>query len=299
MTFRRFSDAIAQKAHRRFQEPRGTHLFRKIGIRRTGDPDEFAARLEHSQRLLESISALRIQYHVVVLQDGRKVVFLVIDDDIRTELLHPSGIPRARCRCDSRAHMLRQLNGKGANAARASMYEHFLPFHELPFFDQRLPGGQAHQWDRSRFFHGECHGLESHAVFLERDEFGESADAILVRSRIDFIARFESQYARSDADNNPGQIVAQNQWKTIRQNELELSVSDFAIERVHAGGVNLDQYVVLAQFGDGHIAGSYAILAPISIDDECLHHGSLSVSHCIKLFRRAQHSHALTSTAAL
>jgi len=56
------------------------------------------------------------------------------------------------------------------------------------------------------------------------------------------------------------------------------------IERVYAGGVNLDQYVVLTRLRDRHIAGPYVILASISIDDECFHQGSLSVYHRVKLF---------------
>jgi len=36
--------------------------------------------------------------------------------------------------------------------------------------------------------------------------------------------------------------------------------------------VDLDQYVILAQLRVWHFASPYAILASITIDDECFHH---------------------------
>jgi hypothetical protein len=54
-------------------------------------------------------------------------------------------------------------------------------------------------------------------------------------------------------------------------NELELTVSDFEINRVHAGGVDLDQYVVLPDLRVRHFASPHAIGASITIDDECFH----------------------------
>jgi hypothetical protein len=41
--------------------------------------------------------------------------------------------------------------------------------------------------------------------------------------------------------------MAQNERQAMPQNELELAGSDFGIQQVDAGGVNLDQDVILPQ----------------------------------------------------
>ena len=136
----------------------------------------------------------RIQNHIVIMQDCFEIVFLVIDDNIRTEALHPIEIRRARCRRDDRAKMLRQLNCKCSYATGARVDENFLPCLQVRSFDQRLPGGQADQRDGSRFFHGELFWLNRHGIFFDRNEFRESTDSIFVRPRIDLVARLESPH---------------------------------------------------------------------------------------------------------
>ena len=54
-------------------------------------------------------------------------------------------------------------------------------------------------------------------------------------------------------------------------NELELTVSDFEINRVHTSGVDLDQYVVLPHFRGWHFASPHTIGTPITVYYECLH----------------------------
>ena len=137
--------------------------------------------------------------------------------------------------------MLGQLNGKRPHATRARVDKNLLPALEMRSFDQHLPGGQADQGDGRRFFHSECFGLDRHVTLFDRDEFGERADSPVGRPRIDFVARLESPRSRSDADHHSGHVMAQNERKAIRQNELELAVSDSGIQKVHAGGVDLDQ----------------------------------------------------------
>ena len=65
--------------------------------------------------------------------------------------------------------------------------------------------------------------------------------------------------------------MAQNKRQAIRQNELELAVSNFGIQEVDTSGVNLDQDVILAQLRVWHLAGPHAIGASVTIEDECLH----------------------------
>ena len=89
--------------------------------------------------------------------------------------------------------------------------------------------------------------------------------------RMDFVARLESTHARSGPDHDPGHVMAQNERQAIRQNALELAVSDFGIQKVDASGLNLDQNVILPQFRVWHVASPYAIGASVTIEDECLH----------------------------
>src|SRR5207247_4953282 len=70
----------------------------------------------------------------------------------------------------SRADVLRQLNGKCAHTTRARVDENFLSLFQTPSLDQRLPSGQADHGDGSRFFHGECFGLDRHVIFFDRNE---------------------------------------------------------------------------------------------------------------------------------
>jgi hypothetical protein len=57
----------------------------------------------------------------------------------------------------------------------------------------------------------------------------------------------------------------------IRQNALELAVSDFGIQKVDAGGVNPDQDVILPHLRVWHLASPHAVGASVTIEDECLH----------------------------
>jgi len=64
------------------------------------------------------------------------------------------------------------------------------------------------------------------------------------RPGVDFIALFEARHTRANADDCPGDIVAQDEGGAIRQNQLELAVPDFRIQEVHRGGMDLDKDVV-------------------------------------------------------
>ena len=147
----------------------------------------------------------------------------------------------------------------------------FCPWFQVRSFDQRLPRGQADQRDGSRFCHGEGCGLHRHVVFFDRNEFRECADSPVGRPRIDFVAGLESTHSRSDADHDPGHVMAQNERQAIPQKGLELAVSDFGIQKVHTSGVNLDQDVILPRFRIWHVASPHAIGASVTIEDECLH----------------------------
>ncbi len=65
--------------------------------------------------------------------------------------------------------------------------------------------------------------------------------------------------------------MAQNEREAIGQNELELAVSDFGIQKVDTSGVNLNQDVILPQHRIGHVAGPHAVGGSVPIEDECPH----------------------------
>jgi len=102
-------------------------------------------------------------------------------------------------------------------------------------------------------------------------EFREGTDSPVSRPRIDFVAGLESTHSSSDPDHDPGHVMAQNERQAISQNELELAVSDFGIQKVYASGVNLDQDVILAQLRVWHFASPHTVGASVTIEDECLH----------------------------
>src|SRR5438874_5691508 len=272
MTFGFVPDSRTQQAHCQSHDPGQSPVFRKLGIRWTGDRDELSPRFEHAERFFERLCSQTIQHHIVILQDVFEIVFPVIDDQICTQALYPLEIRRARGRRDDRTQMLGQLNGHGSDTTGARVDEHFLPSLQVRSFDQHLPGGQADQRDGSRFFHGEVFGLLRHGIFLYCNAFRERPDAIVVWPRIDLVAWLEAMHVRSDSDDDPSHLIAQNEWEAIRQKAFELSVSDFGIQQVDTSGVDLDQYVILPQLRLWHFASPHAILASITIYDECLHH---------------------------
>ena len=77
------------------------------------------------------------------------------------------------------------------------------------------------------------------------DEFREGADPVLVRSRIDLVTGLEAPHPCSHLDHNAGDVVAENKWKSVRQEDFEFSVGDLCIEEIDAGSVDLDEYVIV------------------------------------------------------
>src|SRR5437870_13852912 len=85
------------------------------------------------------------------------------------------------------------------------------------------------------------------------------------------VAGLESTHSRSDPDHDPGHVMAQNEREAVRQNALELAVSDFGIQKVDTSGVDLDQYVILPQLRVWRVAGPDMVDASVTLEDECLH----------------------------
>ena len=113
--------------------------------------------------------------------------------------------------------MLRQLNGERPHAAGTRVDEDSLPLLQVGALDQHLPGGQPHQRDGRGLFHGEVLRLHGHIRFIHGNELGERPDPILMRPRIDLVARLEPPHAPSDPDDNAGDVVAEDQRQAIGQ----------------------------------------------------------------------------------
>src|SRR5436190_313477 len=123
----------------------------------------------------------------------------------------------------------------------------------------------------------------------------ESIAAIVVWPRIDLVAWLESLHSRSDSDDDPSHLIAQNEREAIRQKAFELSVSDFGIQQVDTSGVDLDQDVILPQLRVWHVASPHAILASIAIYDECLHHMFFLLSFLISALLKEKSRSFLTA----
>src|SRR5438552_1696940 len=174
--------------------------------------------------------AFAMQDNVVVTEHVCEVLLLVIDHDVGPEASDQLDVGRARGRRHRRADVLRQLNGKCAHTTRAGVDENFLSWFQTRSFDQHLPRGQADQGDGGRFFHAECFWFDRHVIFFDCNELRECTDSPVSRPRIDFVAGLESTHSRSDPDHDPGRVMTQNEREAIRQNALELAVSDFGIQ---------------------------------------------------------------------
>src|SRR6185295_15458723 len=84
-------------------------------------------------------------------------------------------------------------------------------------------------------------------------------------------AGLESPRAGSHSDYGSCQLVTENERQSIRQEQLEFTVSDLGIQGVHTSSVDLNEEVILPHFRVWNFAGPHAICASIAIDDECFH----------------------------
>ncbi len=201
-------DAEAQKAHGLLQEPVRPILLSERCIRRTGDGNELATGLQHLEGLFECVLAQTVQDDVVAAQGLLEILFLVVDDDIRAETFDQidiRGARRSRHRC---ADVLCQLNGECAYSAGTSVDQDFLALLQVGAFNQYLPSGQTHQRDGRCLFHGEILGLQRHVGFTHGDEFRERPDPVLMRPRINLVARLEPSRCGPDTDYDPSHVVA-------------------------------------------------------------------------------------------
>ena len=110
----------------------------------------------------------------------------------------------------------------------------FCPGFRFASFEQCLPGGEADERNGSRFFHAEFSRFDRHVGFVHGDEFREGADPVLVRSRIDLVTGLEAPPPCSHLDHNAGDVVTENKWKSVRQEDFEFSVRDLCRSEIDA-----------------------------------------------------------------
>ena len=115
------------------------------------------------------------------------------------------------------AEVFGQLDGEGADAARAGVDQHLLSRLQLREIDQRLPGGEPHQRQRRRLHVIEARGLRRRGALAHQGILGDGADAILVEARIDRVADLEFGDAGADRFDVAGEIVAEDQRKRVRE----------------------------------------------------------------------------------
>src|SRR5207302_1179406 len=174
---------------------------------------------------------------------------LVIDGHIRAERLHQRMVLSAGRGRDLRADVFGQLDGEGADAARAGMDQDLLARPQLCEFDQRLPGGKPHQRQRRGLRVVEARGLPRRGAFAHQGILGEGADAVVVETRIDRIAELELGDAWADRFHVAGEIGAEDQGEREGEQHLYGAVADLVVERVDAGSAHAHEQIARARFG--------------------------------------------------
>src|SRR5829696_9253473 len=127
---------------------------------------------------------------------------------------------------------------------------------------------------RGRLGHGEVGGLDREVVLVHGDALGEGADAAVARSRVDLVAHGEARHGRPDAGDDTGEVVAEEEWRLVGEEQLELAVADLCVKHVHAGRVDLDQHVVVADRRLRDLAELHR--TPVPADQVGLHDRALS-----------------------
>src|SRR5215218_4307094 len=107
-------------------------------------------------------------------------------------------------------------------------------------------------------------------MLVDRDVLGEGPDPQVAGAGVDLVGYLEVAYDGADPGHHAGDVVAEHERGPVLQEPLELAVADHLVQRVDAGGTDLDQHVTVADLGLGYVGGGESVLAVV-LDDECLH----------------------------
>src|SRR6059058_6251553 len=73
--------------------------------------------------------------------------------------------------------------------------------------------------------------------------------AAVARPRVNLVTHGEARHGGADAADDAGEVVAEDERRLVGEDELELPVADLRVEPVDAGGVDVDEHVVVANRG--------------------------------------------------
>src|SRR4051794_24254208 len=94
---------------------------------------------------------------------------------------------------------------------------------------------------------------------------------MIARPCINFVAHLETSDLKASPDDYAGNIVPQNERRTIRQYKIEFSVPELGIQKIHRGCVNSNQDIVVPQLRLWHVGKAQSAFLFVFVDDECLH----------------------------
>ena len=136
--------------------------------------------------------------------------------------------------------------------------------------DQGLPGGERDQGNCCRLLERQGRRLQGDVVGVDGDLVGEGADAQVARSGVDLVADLEAADVGADLGDHAGEVVAEGERALVLDELFELAVADHLVERVDAGGADVDQDVVRAD-GRGRDLGRFQSVGSVAGDDEGFH----------------------------
>lgn len=110
----------------------------------------------------------------------------------------------------------------------------------------------------------------------------------VVRPGIDLVPRLELPHARPYTHHHARHIVPEDERHLVRQQELELTISDLGVERVDARCMDLHQHLMVAQGGSRNIGRPEYALFGIAIQNKRFHGVSFAARDCMA----AQQCHA-------
>src|SRR5207237_8669967 len=111
----------------------------ELRVGHAADRHDAAAALYDGETAPERFAALRVEDEVEIGEDFVELLRAVVDDLVGAELAHQLDVARAGGGRDVTTEVLRQLDGEGADAARAGVDQDALARLEMRDVDHRLP----------------------------------------------------------------------------------------------------------------------------------------------------------------
>jgi hypothetical protein len=266
-----FGGAAAEEPEDGLQEPRGLDLGGEGGGCGAGDGDKPATGAQDIQGFVQNLGVLAVEDDIIVAQDRFKVLCLVVNDQIRAEGFQPFGVCGAGGGGDIGPDVFGQLDGDGADAAGTGLDEDFLPGAEFGDIDQRLPSGERDQGERSGLCHVKRRGFRGKRAFLDGNEFGKGADAEIIDAGIDFVTDLIMLGLWAGAHHGSGHVVAEDEGHFIGQDGFEFPITDLGVQKIDAGGVDLNQNLILMELGFGNIGEAERGLLLVFVQKEGFH----------------------------